>query len=436
MLTGEPVENAAVFGGDVAVVGSPVRLVEVTGSGAGYSVKSFTREGVDVALSAEYVCGIVHDDDGTGLFAACGTRSGNTLSDLQVGGVSLAASEVGLCGSRAIALGADGVLYEADLAFGFEATAIQAAEDFALGNGLDLDGDEIVDSCLVALRSLESDLSSDPAVVGNRDIDTDDLAMYVLDTDSSLTDCQSSATNCPGQACKLLNYQVGREAVLFIVDEGDENFDFTPQQDICSPGTDINQDGLCGLTVRRCSAGGALTEGTAFGQAVNLFSDQRFQDDGENTVIEVGFCGSDPQNVRVGQICDEDLDCLSEREETCQLGLVALSALPDTDGDELPDIFDNCPLIPNPDQADADDDGFGDACDTFTCGDGILQEAEVCDDGDQNGGPGSTCSAQCSCGVHFEVVETYNPGASGNTPIVLFGSVAADGSGCVNLSES
>lgn len=37
---------------------------------------------------------------------------------------------------------------------------------------------------------------------------------------------------------------------------------------------------------------------------------------------------------------------------------------PDADGDGIPDADDNCPQTPNPDQADADNDGTGDACDT------------------------------------------------------------------------
>ncbi|MBW2387996.1 MAG: hypothetical protein JRG89_06115 [Deltaproteobacteria bacterium] len=437
-LTGETVTKGAVFEGDVAVVGSPVRVVDVGGGGAGYSVTSFGREGEDVALSEDYVCAIATTDESgnPGQFAACGARSGSSLSDLTVAGAAIEASEIGLCGARAIVLASDGMLYAADLDVDVEASAVQLAQDFALGQGLDLDDDGRADTCLVAFRTLETDLGVDPATVGNRDLDADDLAMFVLGTSSIITDCGSSTTDCPGQACELFNYQVGRESVLFITDESEENFGFTPEQDICSPGTDINGDGLCDLTVRRCTAAGFVSEGTTFGQSANLFSQQRFQNDGENTVVSVGFCGTSPANVRLGQLCDEDLDCLSEPGETCQLGFVALSALADGDGDELPDIFDNCPLDPNPGQEDADEDGFGDACDTFTCGDGNLQEAEVCDEGEFNGAPGSFCSAQCACTVNFEVTETLKPGSNGNTPITIFGSAAADGSGCVNLETT
>lgn len=36
----------------------------------------------------------------------------------------------------------------------------------------------------------------------------------------------------------------------------------------------------------------------------------------------------------------------------------------DTDGDGIPDVHDNCPLVPNPDQTDSNGNGIGDACDT------------------------------------------------------------------------
>lgn len=40
----------------------------------------------------------------------------------------------------------------------------------------------------------------------------------------------------------------------------------------------------------------------------------------------------------------------------------------DTDGDGIIDISDNCPLVPNPDQADSNENGVGDVCDTYTVG--------------------------------------------------------------------
>lgn len=56
--------------------------------------------------------------------------------------------------------------------------------------------------------------------------------------------------------------------------------------------------------------------------------------------------------------------------DLCALGACAVVnrsgvGIPDTDNDGIPDDADNCPTIANPDQADADLDLIGDACDPF-----------------------------------------------------------------------
>ncbi|NIS32224.1 MAG: hypothetical protein GWO04_20720 [Actinobacteria bacterium] len=50
---------------------------------------------------------------------------------------------------------------------------------------------------------------------------------------------------------------------------------------------------------------------------------------------------------------------------------------PDRDDDGIPDDVDNCPDDPNPDQADLDGDGEGDACDDDIDGDGLPNDCEV-----------------------------------------------------------
>lgn len=61
-------------------------------------------------------------------------------------------------------------------------------------------------------------------------------------------------------------------------------------------------------------------------------------------------CAADA-DCQPGYICDMDTG-------TCVLA-------PDTDGDGIPDAADNCPLVLNPDQADCNNDGLGDACDAI-----------------------------------------------------------------------
>lgn len=67
---------------------------------------------------------------------------------------------------------------------------------------------------------------------------------------------------------------------------------------------------------------------------------------------------------------------------------------PDSDGDGIPDAEDNCPDVPNPDQADLDADGIGDACD-----DSLDRECSVCRACQNNAdcGPGAYCDDNGYC---------------------------------------
>lgn len=52
----------------------------------------------------------------------------------------------------------------------------------------------------------------------------------------------------------------------------------------------------------------------------------------------------------------------------------------DVDSDGVADTSDNCPLVANADQADMDDDGYGDLCDEDRDGDGIWNVIDNCPD--------------------------------------------------------
>lgn len=92
---------------------------------------------------------------------------------------------------------------------------------------------------------------------------------------------------------------------------------------------------------------------------------------------------------------DPDLDGLTNAEE---IALGTDCNNPDTDGDTFLDGSDNCPLVGNLTQVDADGDGFGAACD---CDDGSPATnpgaAETCTNGLDDDCDGDTDAADVDC---------------------------------------
>ncbi|MEO1575642.1 MAG: thrombospondin type 3 repeat-containing protein, partial [Pseudomonadota bacterium] len=64
-------------------------------------------------------------------------------------------------------------------------------------------------------------------------------------------------------------------------------------------------------------------------------------------------------------------------DERNDLGAFERVIIVDGDGDSIPDLFDNCRVIANEDQVDADNDGFGNACDPDLNNDNIVNVVDL-----------------------------------------------------------
>lgn len=138
----------------------------------------------------------------------------------------------------------------------------------------------------------------------------------------------------------------------------------TPEAEECD-GEDNNCDGSVdeGLTGAECATSNIW--GTCFGVLT--------------CVGGSGVCGAKEAREEQCDLMDNDCDGLVDEgiPDTDFDGL--LDCLDDDDDDDgLLDAEDNCPLIPNPDQADFEEDGQGDLCDPDDDNDGALDPKDNC----------------------------------------------------------
>lgn len=84
----------------------------------------------------------------------------------------------------------------------------------------------------------------------------------------------------------------------------------------------------------------------------------------------------------IGDVCDNCVDVANPTQTNTNgsaFGDACVTGLPDQDNDGIPDINDNCPTIANPGQEDLDNDGIGDVCDPDIDGDLIDNGPDNCD---------------------------------------------------------
>jgi Domain of unknown function (DUF4114)/Thrombospondin type 3 repeat len=121
---------------------------------------------------------------------------------------------------------------------------------------------------------------------------------------------------------------------------------------------------------------------------------------------------------------------------------------PDSDGDGVPDVCDNCPSVANLDQRDSDGDLVGDACDNCVDvpnlaqgdsdgdGRGDACSLEVCGDGRDNDGNGLVDASDPACpSLHIEKLAQPARGAKIGAIVRVVGRGFGDVRGVVEVGE-
>ena len=216
--------------------------------------------------------------------------------------------------------------------------------------GVDSDGDGFVDSLDAFPFDPYEWVDTDLDGIGNNE-DLDDDADGFLDTTEILAGSDPININD-------IPLDTDSDGIINLVDEDDDNDGFSDlvEQTVGTDSLDISNFPL-----------------DTDGDLILDFYDLDDDNDGQSDLIELD-CGSDPKN-NLSRSDDTDFDgipnCLDidddndgfEDQIEIDEGTDPLNKneYPNSNGDGS--IYDNCPLIENPDQLDSDVDTYGDACD-------------------------------------------------------------------------
>jgi hypothetical protein len=138
-------------------------------------------------------------------------------------------------------------------------------------------------------------------------------------------------------------------------------------------------DGVCAGC--GCGCGSILIANTDLGdtyQYADDYDEDGIEDDFDNCPFVPNRDQADADSDQVGDACDNCRSVANELQLDADGDHVGDACDPDIDGDNVLNLSDNCPQVRNPTQMDTDKDEMGDACDADIDNDGWENIVDNC----------------------------------------------------------